>query len=140
MPTPAMLLGMEAEKVQVRSTKNIYTALWLVTGSGSMSQKMLSPEAIISKLLCVSFTTGKCLRPGLEQRKMSYRHKSLDCVSGLLSAHNTFLLLAQTPSGATMKHLMCPLNISGHAIRFFLHLVYSIKCIYIFTSIEFNKI
>ena len=91
MPTPAMLLGMEAEKVQVRSTKNIDTALWLVTGSGSMSQKMLSPEAIISKLLCVSFTTGKCLRPGLEQRKMSYRHKSLDCVSGFLSTHNTFL-------------------------------------------------
>ena len=46
------------------------------------SEDVITRSAIISKLLCVSFTTGKCLSPGLEEGKMSYRHNSLDCVSG----------------------------------------------------------
>lgn len=84
MPTPAMLLGMEAEKVQVRS-KKCFTTCGLSHNSGlriHKSEDVITSSAIISKLLCVSFTTGKCLSPGLEEGKMSYRHNSLDCVSG----------------------------------------------------------
>ena len=70
--------GSRKSSGEVNKTVNILW-LWLrIHESGDV----IARSAIISKLLCVSFTTGKCLRLGLEQSKMSYRHNSLDCVSG----------------------------------------------------------
>ena len=77
------VIGDGSRKSSGKVNKKYLYCLVVSHWPGYESEDVITRSAIISKLLCVSFTAGKCLRPGLERSKMSYRHKSLDCVSGL---------------------------------------------------------
>ena len=73
------VIGDGSRKSSGEVTTKYLNNLWLVTSQSAHhnsqaelriheSEDVITRSAIISKLLCVSFTTGKCLSSGLEHR------------------------------------------------------------------------